>query len=686
MKIEMITDGNSKIGFGHLRRSLTLARGLKEKGHQISLKSLSPEGAPLIPEELQSSIESPTVALFDSPSDIEFLLQTYKNKSIKTLALDYFGEVQPDLTISVFEHIQPNAKSNRTHGFEYIIVREDIRKLKATTLQSEKGYVLIILGGGDLLNQAHTVAKKMSDQGLRVILVEGPFVYYEQRTEPLNYEVRKQPQDLPELMLGCDWAITNGGSSLFEMLYLGKPVHILPQTEREWVIADVALQNKGVLGIGIESLKSYSHEDIQKSKGQGSQLIDGLGVERIISRIENLADEKWLIAVTAGRWQMHGIREAQKAGLKVIGIDADVHAEGLKIVDIPLAMDLTKSDEIIAKIKSLNLNIKGAISFCSEAGMPLAGKIRDAFNLIGPRVEQTQRLIDKSLQRKIWAEKSVMGPDNWTLCSSKEDALRTIKNFALPLIIKPVDSSGSRGVAKIESLQGLDEIVAAAFSFSKTQQVLIESYMEGTEFTIEVFANKGEVTVLAMSEKKKVEGTGGVVASELSTPNRPEIELEHIRQTVIAAFKALEYQSGPGHAEAILMKDGRVGMVEVAGRGGGFMVFDGFVPTVSGINIARLSALQAVGIEIPPFEKNNYASVLRFFPSRPGIVRAINGFENIKNINGVMASSFVNVGDHVGGAAADGDRLGYILTRGDTFQEAQQLADQAETMVRFEIN
>jgi biotin carboxylase len=396
--------------------------------------------------------------------------------------------------------------------------------------------------------------------------------------------------------------------------------------------------------------------------------------------------DTWLVAVTAGRWQMHGIREAQKEGIKVIGIDGDLNAEGLKTVDLPLVIDIAKTDEILTKLRELKLNIKGAISFCSEAGMPLAGLIREAFDLPGPKNHETRLLIDKSLQRKIWKENGVPGPDKFVLCSSKEEALAALKGFELPLIIKPVDSSGSRGVAKIENLNACHELVERAFHFSKTQQVLLESYMEGTEFTIEVFADRGEVTVLAMSEKKKVEGTGGVVASELATPDRSETVLNTIRETVIAAFKSLGYESGPGHAEAILMKDGRVGMVEVAGRGGGFMVFDRFVPTVSGVNIARLSALQAVGRPLPSFKKENYASILRFFPSRPGTIQSISGFEEATKIQNVEAGSFVKVGDKVGSAAADGDRLGFILTRAVTFVEAKRLADQAEQMVRFEIN
>ena len=76
-------------------------------------------------------------------------------------------------------------------------------------------------------------------------------------------------------------------------------------------------------------------------------------------------DEQWLIAVTAGHWQMHGIREAKLAGLKVIAIDADPAAEGFSISDLSILGSLDDFDIIIKKLKKLSLNFCGAVSFCS---------------------------------------------------------------------------------------------------------------------------------------------------------------------------------------------------------------------------------------------------------------------------------------------------------------------------------
>ena len=396
-------------------------------------------------------------------------------------------------------------------------------------------------------------------------------------------------------------------------------------------------------------------------------------------------NEIWLVAVTAGRWQRHGIREARVAGLKVLAIDADPNAEGFVDADQVLNIELSDHDAVIRALWALDKNIKGTVSFASEVGIILAANIREAFNLPGPRMNLCQRLINKAVQRIIWSEKGVPGP-RWATFRDAESVLDAVSKFGFPLIVKPTDSSGSRGVTKIESADdNLVDAVRRAFMFSRSAEVILEEFMDGTEFTVEVFAVDSEIHVLAVTEKKKVDGTRGTVAYELATSERSQEVLLRIAEAAVDAFLALGYVEGPGHAELILKNDGSVGMVEVAGRGGGFMVFDGLVPKISGVNIARLTALQAVGLPVGEVTNWQKSAVLRFFPSRPGVLRNITGFQRANLINGVEAASFAKVGDRFHQATVDGDRLGYILSCADTPRRAQQLANKAEQMIIFDI-
>lgn len=397
---------------------------------------------------------------------------------------------------------------------------------------------------------------------------------------------------------------------------------------------------------------------------------------------------QWFVAVTAGRWQRIGIIEAKKLGYKVVGIDTNSAADGLKYCDHVISEPLNEQVLIISLLEKLDGEISGVASICSEVGMPLAAAIREHFSLPGPSIEITNRLLDKGLQRKFWQEKKVAGP-SWNLCSSVNETLEKIQSMSFPLIIKPIDSSGSRGVARIDrDTEDLRKVVENAFSFSKGSQVIIEDFMEGIEYAIESLVVDGVVNVLAISEKKKVPGSNDTVASEYRYPSCSAETLDKMKELVSKAYQAIGYENGPGHAELILKEDGSLGMIEVAGRGGGFTVFEIYVPFICDVNLPELTVKQALGLSV---DTSHLASVqqtpaiLRFFPSSNGQIVSFDGFQDFADHPGIISEAFVSVGDSVGNAKADADRLGFLLTKSPRIEEAESLAEQVEKRVNFVI-
>jgi biotin carboxylase len=395
------------------------------------------------------------------------------------------------------------------------------------------------------------------------------------------------------------------------------------------------------------------------------------------------SNEDWLIAVTAGRWQQHGILEAKKAGFRVLAVDGDSDAVGMADADLSLSCNLNDSTQVLAKIDEHNLRICGVVSFCSEAGMNLTGKLRDELCLPGPGAQMTARLTDKGEQRNIWQDHGVPGPAH-KVADSLASAIDILQSSQFPVILKPCDSAGSRGVSVFKSVDELsDATIQNAFAHASNGRVIIEGFMDGLEHTVEMFSIEGQPQVLAVTEKRKIPGTRGTVAMELSSPTSPAHLVRKIEDAAKQAISALGYQSGPSHCEVILMADGKVGLVEVAGRGGGFNVFDKFIPAVSGINIARLTALAAAGRPINSLDIERKKGVLRFFPTQPGKLLSILGFHEANLIRGVDAAPFANIGEVYGPPIDDGSRLGYILSVSDSLEEALHNADLAESKVTF---
>lgn len=388
--------------------------------------------------------------------------------------------------------------------------------------------------------------------------------------------------------------------------------------------------------------------------------------------------------MTAGRWQEVGIRKAKELGLKVLGIDSNPEASGLALCDEVMICSFNNFEEILREIELLKIDLVGVVSTCSEAGMPLAAEIREKFNLPGPGKEMTSRLMRKEIQRQVWAQANVPGP-KWRVCQTLSDVRQACTEIGYPLIMKPTDSSGSRGVAKVASEGEVEEAFHKALGFSGSQKVLVESFMDGVEFAIESLVVKGEVYILAVSEKKKVEGTRETVASEYIAPQCSLESLERIKKVVTEAYVAIGYQNGVGHAEVILEESGFVGLVEVAGRGGGFTVFETYVPELTGVDFPLLATQLALGHEVSLEEVVQKPAVLKFFPSQEGVVTDIQGLEDARAKPGVIVDTFVKIGDVVGGAKADGDRLGFVLATALSYAEARATVDKISSEITFKI-
>ena len=91
--------------------------------------------------------------------------------------------------------------------------------------------------------------------------------------------------------------------------------------------------------------------------------------------------EKVIIFVTAGIWQLNGIKIAKKQGFEILSIDSDPFAEGFKLSKYKINLELNEKEKIFKILKKLNLNYVGVLSYCSEAGMKLASQISDHYNL-----------------------------------------------------------------------------------------------------------------------------------------------------------------------------------------------------------------------------------------------------------------------------------------------------------------
>ena len=391
------------------------------------------------------------------------------------------------------------------------------------------------------------------------------------------------------------------------------------------------------------------------------------------------------MAVGAGRWQVLGIHAAKMAGLKVIAVDGNSRAEGLSQADVSLVVDIRDASAVIDAIVGTGISPDGAIAFCNEAGMQTTAAIREHYHLPCAGTLTTLALTNKAIQRSKWTDAKIPGP-KWRVVRSESEVQRAVNEIGGRVIFKPVDSSGSRGVGVVNLGKNWKKSFLAAKKNSTVKDVIIEEYICGVEHTVETFTHRGKTHILAVTAKMKVPGTHGTVACKLESAQLELKTARRVNAVVRKALAVLGYVNGPGHTEFLLTRNGEIFLVESAGRGGGFMVADGIVPLASGYNLAQACALQAVGLDPELPKKGPKRSVLlRFIPSRKGTVKFVHGFGPDDEIEGVISEPIVTLGQKLGKASCDGDRMAFILAGAESISEARKKADLREQRIEFTI-
>ncbi len=291
--VEIRCDGNPQIGFGHVRRCITLKDRLEKDGYLVNLFGMSGESQDLIDSFLPlnyNNHKSNDLIILDGPISVvdEHLLKV-RERGIPSVVLDYFGSIDADYNILIFAHHQYRAKKKAYVGYEYTMIRDEILSIKRKRFpqKMEDNFVLVTIGGGDILGHGHLAAKYLAELGLDVVLASGPLRNCMDIEGDLPYRVSKTPIEFTKLFSRCDWVVTNGGGTLFEALYLNKLVFVLPQTKAEERIAFDMYEKQMIIGIGLENL-SLELKNRSNNINIGEKIIDGQGSSRISKIISEI--------------------------------------------------------------------------------------------------------------------------------------------------------------------------------------------------------------------------------------------------------------------------------------------------------------------------------------------------------------------------------------------------------------
>jgi len=387
--------------------------------------------------------------------------------------------------------------------------------------------------------------------------------------------------------------------------------------------------------------------------------------------------------------QVPAIRIAREEGWKVICADGNKSAPAVNDVDIFLHIDLKDLvglEEAAREIMESD-GLDGVFTAGTDFSASVAW-IAEKLGLPGISYKTALNATDKIRMRSFFREHNVSSPD-FTEISAEMDYEREVSDFDFPLVVKPVDSMGARGVRKIKSAIELRSAVDDAIRFSKTDRAIVEEFISGEEYSVDALVYEGEVTIYGLAIRHIffppcfIE-MGHTMPAPLSIEKRKEIVDEFKK-----GIKALGIDNGAAKGDILYSEKGPV-IGEIAARlSGGYMSGWTF-PQASMVESTKGAMEIALGIKPEPYD-GTYKKVAaeRAFLSIPGTVKSIEKIEEAYDkdfVNDLFLR--IEEGDSVDFPVNNVEKCGNIISAHEDRRTAEKSAESAcaKVLIRLDEN
>lgn len=274
--VEIIIDGGAGYGLGSVSRMRTLSQRLLEDGFAIRWQALSAMAREAISDRRSVEEGRPALTVLDLPYNGTRWAEDARRADRPVIAIGYQGRCEIDLSIHLDAPLEPGPARRVLHGLDYALIRPELRE----TVVETGAHVLVALGARDEANSDIDAAIRLKQAGAQPVVLRNPVAGPAGKAADA-LDIRTNPAEQTFLMASCAWAVANAGTILPELMYLGKAVHVLPQSEGERHLAQDLAAQGAVLGIGLDMLAPPDPSRQAQVAMKASSLVDGQGAARI---------------------------------------------------------------------------------------------------------------------------------------------------------------------------------------------------------------------------------------------------------------------------------------------------------------------------------------------------------------------------------------------------------------------
>lgn len=381
---------------------------------------------------------------------------------------------------------------------------------------------------------------------------------------------------------------------------------------------------------------------------------------------------KTIFILGCGIMQIPALKIAKQSNWHVIAADGNPNAPGRVYCDEFFPVDLTDIPGLIAHARRIR-NGRGPDGvFTAGTDFSLSvSKVAESLGLPGHSVESARRATNKVLMRKTFQDANTPSPPFAEITKEKNlDFLLT--EIPGPWVVKPVDSMGARGVIRIDKRTDLDKAVETARSYSRSRQALLETYMEGPEFSLDALVEDGRFIPCGMADRI-IQYPPYFIEMGHSIPSAvSDTTAKALWDVFEQGVKALGLSRGGVKGDLKLTSNGAM-IGEIAARlSGGYM--SGWTwPAASGVEPTQGALRLAVGLDAGNMTPTqNRICTERALICIDGTIAQLSGREEAVTLPGVQ-DVFLRYrpGDTVVFPRNNVEKIGNVITVGHTLEEAQ---------------
>jgi biotin carboxylase len=398
------------------------------------------------------------------------------------------------------------------------------------------------------------------------------------------------------------------------------------------------------------------------------------------------SEKKHILILGGGVMQLPAIRIAKKKGWRVILADANPQAPGIPLADNFEPVDLKDKEKMTAV--ALAYRERNELDGVFTAGTDFSTTVAWVAEKCGlPGIPYNVALAasDKILMRRTFKEHNVPCPD-FVALEARDDPAAYLHQVPLPVVIKPADNMGSRGVRRVDTLLDLKQAFCLALQASRSGRVIMEAFMSGEELSVDALVAEGEIHICGVADRHIFFPPYFVELGHTMPSALDESVLNEALDVFKAGVRALGITGGAAKGDIKLTPDGPM-IGEIAARLSGGYMSGWTYPYASGVEVTAAALNLAVGLPLGDIKpRTMQVSAERAFISLPGTIADINGEKQVKEIPGIK-DLFLRVTPGVKTVFPTNnvEKAGNVITQAPTRAEAIAAAEKGLVAINLRL-